>query len=286
MDVELLAVPWDSGQRDVRLGAGPGRLVAAGLVAALGRAGHAVHHRTLDPPAASRQAEIDTTFALMREVARHVRDAAAAGRFPLILSGNCSVAVGAVAGLGPGTAVAWFDAHGDFNTPETSVSGYLDGMALAIVTGRCWRPLAAGVAGFAPVPEDAVCLVGARDLDALEARALADSPIAVLDPPAARAGLPRVLNALRSRAARAYLHLDLDVLDPSIGTVNEFSAAAGLALDEVGAMIGAVGAALPIAGVTLSAYDPGFDADGRVAAAGIGLACAAIAAGATPLSSC
>jgi arginase len=287
MNVELLSVPYDAAERDARMGAGPGRLLDAGLDAALERAGHTVRHRILDPPPAPRRAEIATTFALAHEVARAVRDAAAAGRFPLILSGTCGVAAGVVAGLGRGTAVTWFDAHGDFNTPETTASGFLDGMALAIVAGRCWSQLAAGVVGLVPVPADAICLVGARDLDALERRALDASGVAVLDPAAARARLPAALAALRRRAARAYLHLDLDVLDPAIGAVNEFAAPGGLGLDEVRAMIAAVGRALPIAGATVSAYDPAFDGDGRVATAAVALARDAVAAaGAGPLSSC
>ena len=61
---------------------------------------------------------------------------------PLLLSGDCTAALGAVAGLqrrAGGLAVTWLDAHGDFNTPETTISGYLAGMALAMLTGRAPR---------------------------------------------------------------------------------------------------------------------------------------------------
>ena len=73
--------------------------------------------------------------------------------------------------------MVWFDAHADFNTPETSPSGFLDGMAVAILTGRCWRSLAAQITGFEVVPESRVALVGIRDLDPPEADALAASRV-------------------------------------------------------------------------------------------------------------
>jgi arginase len=70
----------------------------------------------------------------------------------LILSGNCGpAALSAVGTLNPQTTgVVWFDAHGDFNTPNTSASGFLDGMSLAVLTRRCWPALAARFVGFEP----------------------------------------------------------------------------------------------------------------------------------------
>jgi Arginase/agmatinase/formimionoglutamate hydrolase, arginase family len=66
------------------------------------------------------------------------------GDFPSSFQGNCLAAVGVIAGLGPGTGVIWIDAHGDFNTPQTTTSGFLDGMTLAhgdrAVLGRVGTP--------------------------------------------------------------------------------------------------------------------------------------------------
>lgn len=71
---------------------------------------------------------------------------------------------------------------------------------------------------------------------------------------------------------RAYLHLDLDVLDPSEGQANEFAAAGGLSLAELGQAVGTIGRSLPIEAATLSAYDPSYDPDGRIGAAAVALA--------------
>jgi len=150
VQVCLIRVPYDSGNRGVRMGAGPEKLAAA--AERLRSGGFEVTQASVEAPPGFRT-EIGTTFALHRAVAVEVRAALAGAAFPIILSGNCGSAIGALGGAGAGTGLVWFDGHGDFNTPETTESGFLDGMALAIATGRCFRPLAASVSGFAPVPE-------------------------------------------------------------------------------------------------------------------------------------
>ena len=117
MDIQILAVPYDSGHRGLRMGAGPEALLKAGLESALKEQGHAVHVKVAEIPAESWHSEIQTGFELMRMLTGAVSSARAAGKFPIILAGNCNTAVGTVAGLGAATTgVAWFDAHGDFNT--------------------------------------------------------------------------------------------------------------------------------------------------------------------------
>lgn len=129
----------------------------------------------------------------------------------LLLSGDCLSALGMITGLQrryKDITVIWLDAHGDFNTPEISKSGYLAGMSLAMVTGRApeliSRPL-----GLRPVPDDRTLLIGARDLDDDEYDALDASGVrrTVADPEA-------VINALVDlRPTSVYVHLDLDILD-------------------------------------------------------------------------
>jgi arginase len=264
MNVQLLVVPYDSGLRDARLGAGPARLLAAGLESHLRQAGHAVESRLVALSPGRWLPEIGAAFDLARTIARETAAARRRGAFPMVLAGNCITALGTVAGLSPdATAVLWFDAHGDFNTPETSAGGFLDGMALATLAGRCWTELARSIPGFAPVPEEAVCLLGARDLDALEAKALAASAVRHLPPRDVPGGLPLWLAALRP-TAQAYVHLDLDVLDPSEARVNQYSVPGGLATAELEAAISAIGRRLPIAGAALTAYDPEQDHEGKV----------------------
>lgn len=268
-DVRLIAVPWDSGLRAWRMGAGPGRLLESGLADALHAAGHTVSPEHIELPAGVNETEIAATFALAAQLAERVRAARADGALPIVLAGNCASSIGTLSGIdGPAPAIVWLDAHGDLNTPETTRSGMLDGMALSIATGRCWTRMAAAVPGFRPIPPENVCLIGTRDLDRAEAEYLASSPIPVL-----RAAeiddvqLPQVLERLRSRAGTVYLHIDLDVLDPSEGTANVFATPHGLLLPQVLQVIEMMRGRLTIAAVALTAYDPTCDPEARIPAA-------------------
>jgi Arginase family len=162
MDIQLLLIPYDSSQRAWRCGAGPEHLLRAGLPAHLQRQGHVVTaiHIVEDDPAYP-PAEIRTAFELARRLATAVRSARTAGHFPLVLSGNCNTAVGTLSGLTPARrATFWFDAHGDCNTPETTTTGFLDGMGLAMTMGLCWDQLGATVPGFQPVAAEATFSAG------------------------------------------------------------------------------------------------------------------------------
>ncbi len=251
------------------MGRGPDHLVEHGLVTTLRERGHAVQVDRVEVGTARPPAEIRTSFELNRLLAERVADAARAGALSLVLAGNCSTAAGTCAGLGVLEAgVVWFDAHGDFNTPETTVTGFLDGMALALLTGRCWSHVAASIPGFRPVPEEHVVLVGARDFDPPEEAALASSAIRRVHPQAIKShgvadALRPVLTALQARVRRLYVHLDLDVLDPNEARANEFAAPNGLTLAELDTALRLIGAHVPIAAAALTAYDPSHDADGR-----------------------
>lgn len=268
-DVALIVVPWDSARRGERMGAGPERLLAAGLPELLQRLGARVSVHVVDPPEGTWRAEIRTAFELAGGVAEQVRSAREAGRFPLILSGNCGVALGVVAGLGGVAGVLWLDAHGDFNTPQTTTGGFLDGMALATLVGRCWRSLASAVPGFVPVPEDRVLLLGARDLDALEEGALGASAIQRIPAADVDASLVERARGALGGSVRSYLHLDLDVLDPSEGRANEYAAQGGVTLAALTAALGGLRGGATPAAMTISAYDPAHDPEGRIARAAL-----------------
>jgi arginase len=275
MDVQLLAIPYDSGNYRARMGAGPEALLEAGLESALQANGHRVHTKVATLAVDSWHAEIQASFELMRMVSNAVREARESGRLPIVLAGNCNTAVGTLAGLGAGVGVAWFDAHGDFNTPETTTSGFLDGTAVAIVTGRCWKQLAVTIPGFTPIPDERVCLVGTRDVDSLEGRLLAESNVDVIEPGRIRSDLARSLNSIGQHVDSMYVHLDLDVLDAEVAAANNFAVSGGMTIEDVEYALAQIARDFRIAGVTLSAYDPAVDTDGAAARAAIRLICTA-----------
>jgi arginase len=127
----------------------------------------------------------------------------------VVASGDCTTSLAVVAGLqlrGVEPGVIWLDAHGDFNTPRTTRSGYLGGMALALLVGRAGTSFAKTI-GLHAVAEDACALVGVRDLDPAEREALESSAVRRITEIAdlATAPLP---------APPWYVHLDVDVIDP------------------------------------------------------------------------
>jgi arginase len=264
MKITLLLVPYDSGQRNVRMGAGPEHLCASGLKEHLVSRGDSVEMEVIEPVSGSWRAEVQTSFELMRAVAEQVRKTLEAGRFPVVLSGNCNAAIGVIAGLGRGTGVVWLDAHGDFNTPQTTMSGFLDGMTLATATGRCWAEMARNIEGFEPVPDQAVVLLGARDLDPGEETALARSKVVRLSAEAAQIRIQSVLQSLAGEMDQFYLHLDLDALDPSEGRANSYSARGGFSAASLLALLSTIAGELPIKALTIAGYDPSFDKDGTV----------------------
>jgi arginase len=275
--VSVIAVPYDSGQRAIRMGRGPDALLGAGLVERLRHAGASVTSTVLTAPADRFPGEIAVTVALQRQVAEQVAAARRAGAFPLVLSGNCNAAVGTIGGMrsagskDPG--VFWFDAHADANTPETSTSGFVDGMAVAMLTGACWRPLMHSVPGFAAVPASRVVLVGTRDVDLLEEEAVRAAGIRRLATPDLRAELPSTLDAL-AQCDEVYLHVDLDVLDPSEGRANGYAVTGGLTGGMLRDAVMQVRRRCRVGAASLTAYDPACDPEGRVAMLAVELAVA------------
>jgi len=154
-----------------------------------------------------------------KRLAPVVRRAIEAGQFPLVLAGGCDVSKGILSGFDHGhCGVVWFDAHGDFNTPETTISGYLDGMSMAVITGHCYRNYWAQIGNSTPVPERAMLMLGVRDLDPAEKERLDHSAIQVVK---WYEGKPQgdvqvALDRLAQRVPEVYLHIHADSLDPRV----------------------------------------------------------------------
>jgi arginase len=273
-DIRIIAVPYDSGHPGRRMGAGPNHLLENGFSEGLqvgGRKPSVTTVRHEREPTA----EVATAFELQCLVSGRVRRALADGEFPLVLSGNCNTAVGMLSGAGPeGLGLVWFDAHGEFNTPETTTTGFIDGMGLAIAVGHCWKVMARGVIGFSAVPEENVVIAGVRVVDPAEQERLDASEIAVVGADRMEkqglGALARVLDALKTRVGRVYVHLDLDVLDAGkVGKANEFAAEGGPDAEELQVALGMVRERFEVAASGIASYDPIFDADGKVLRAAV-----------------
>jgi len=265
-DIRIIAVPYDSGTPDMRMGAGPQHLLDNGLCASLRPDGQGASTITIrherEPPA-----EVATAFELQDLVSRQVSAAIDQGQLPLVLSGNCNTAaVGSLAGIGPeDLGIVWFDAHGEFNTPETTTTGFIDGMGLAMAVGHCWKEMARGVRGFSPIPEENVVMAWVRAVDVAEQERYDASGVTVVGPNDGRQALADALDDLRSRVGRVYVHLDLDVLDAEkVGRANEYAIRGGMDAGQLEEALGMVRERFTVAAAGIASYDPSFDTDGRV----------------------
>jgi arginase len=268
-DIRIIAAPYDSGHPDRRMGAGPQHLLDNGFVESLRPGGRGVSITTVrherEPPA-----EVATAFELQDLVSRQVRAAVDEGQLPLVLSGNCNTAaIGSLAGAGPESlGIVWFDAHGEFNTPETTTTGFIDGMGLAIAVGHCWKEMVRGVPGFSRIPEENVVMAWVRAVDEAEQERFDGSGVTVVGPDAESQGMRALADALddlRSRVGRVYVHLDLDVLDAAkVGRANEFATSEGMDVGQLEAALGMVRERFAVAAAGIASYDPFFDTDGRV----------------------
>jgi arginase family enzyme len=175
------------------------------------------------------------------EAGGQVDDALDAGRRPLLLAGDCSISLTTLPTVvrhRPDARILWLDAHGDFNSPETTASGYLGGMCLA---GACgvWEP---GL-GMEPVDPARVVQWGVRDLDGGE-RVLLETK-----------GVHLVRDASALAGTEVFLHVDLDVLDPA-DMPARFPAADGASPDRVRRLLEQVAATCTVVGLEVTSIAP------------------------------
>jgi arginase len=282
MNITIIGVPYDLDQPYVGKGEAPDALLDHGLAQRLGALGYTTVLAEMidlpdsDEPVATRIGR------LMTKVGYEVARSRAAGFFPLIVGGDCMVALGAMSGLldPPNTAVAWIDAHGDFNTPETTISGYLGGMPLACAVGRGLADLREQCKLATPVPERNVVLIGARDLDPAEERLLLESSVALVRGPELErnpAALDRALQGIGS-LPQLYLHVDIDVLDPVEAPGVDYPVAGGLRLDALTRIVQATVGLGNIAALAITAVNPEKDIDERTVFAALAVIEAALSA--------
>jgi arginase len=263
-EVSLIYVPFMAGDGAHPVSQAPAHYARAGtedLLAGMGVLGNS--HR-IDIETATGPGGLAASAAVSRVLQKAVRSAVTAGRLPIVLAGSCDAAIGVAAGLDPGPCgLVWVDAHGDFNTPQSSASGFFPGMSLATVTGHCHQQLWTSLGGRPPIPEELVMLAGVRSLSpAAEARRLHNSAIHVVpwEQGTPRGDIAAALDQLASQADQVYLHIDNDAFDPATapGVVDE-PVPGGLSLAQMEDLIHALAARLPITAATIATYTPAND---------------------------
>jgi arginase len=266
----LIEAPFHMGLEDIAVGRGPARFLRAGADNALasnGEPAQVVHVRKRDGTTEGLDAVVD----INRQIRTAAREAIAEGGCPVVLAGNCNSCLGTLGGIeAERVGIVWLDAHGDFNTPATSLSGMLDGMALAAAVGHCHDELRERIGMERPIDANSVLLLGWRDLDPAEPGRLLDAGVvtrAAFDLDGAEA----LLAGLRARADAVYVHIDVDFLDPAESPGANFRSPGGVPLARAEELTAAIARELPVAAIGLSNYNPEFDPAGLTGTAGVRL---------------
>ena len=231
-NISIIGVPMDLGQMRRGVDMGPSAIRYAGIVERLENLGYDIKDLgDIEIGQAERvHNNPDTNLRNLKAVAEasetlagKVNDVIGSGDFPLIFGGDHSIAIGTLAGVSPhyeNLGVIWYDAHGDLNTGDTSPSGNIHGMPLAVSLGIGHEDLTGIGQGSPKIKPENIVIIGARSLDEGERELIKEKGIKVytmheID----RLGMTRVMEEsidyLKGRTDGVHLSLDLDGLDPS-----------------------------------------------------------------------
>ncbi len=232
--IDVIGVPVDLGQGRRGVDMGPSAIRIADLEPRLESLGHKVHDEgdlevmipETQPVGQDRLRYKQPVLAACDALRRAVEASLERGHFPLVLGGDHSIAIGSVSGsanhaaaAGEALGLIWFDAHGDANTPDTTPSGNIHGMSLAVLLGH-GDPDLVGLGGRSPkVQARHAALIGVRDLDPGEREILKSAGVTVytmrdVDERGMRDVVDEAVGVAGDGTAGIHLSFDLDVLDP------------------------------------------------------------------------
>jgi len=266
-DVCLIQVPFHAGDDRHGSSKGPQRLLEAGADRQLASRGIGVTQESAERGAPFR----DTATAAAQvntQVAALVAKALQGRQLPIVVTGSWDTSLGVLTGFEHGSCgVVWLDAHADFNTPESTISGFFPGMSTAVITGHCYRDYWAQIGDNTPLAEDAIVMFGVRDVSPqAERERLQRSAIQVVP---WRDGRPErdilaPLDDLASRVRDVYVHVDFDAFAPEVapGIVDK-PVPGGLSLEDAERIIRATAERFRIRAATLATYTPELDQDDK-----------------------
>lgn len=266
--ITVISSSYHVGFRNRGVGAGPAFIRSLGLIPALKDLGVPVKEVEIEP-VDDFEGEIGRSFELIRRTSTLVSEAHNSNSFPIILSGNCSASVGVAAGYnrssrafqaGGKLGCVWFDAHDDFNTPDTVMSGYFDSQPIAMLAGECWKGLLGTVPGHEPMDlQEKLVHVGMRDVNELERQRVLKAGFDVVwgDEQGRTEFAGRLRGFLDKKdLGPTMVHFDLDSLDISLGSVNKFSAPGGLFEEDLYNCFNAIVQRTRPVSLTVASFDP------------------------------
>jgi len=294
--INVLGVPMDLGADRRGVDMGPSAIRYAGLADELETLGFDCVDRgdlqvprpeqrdpDADEPAGGRAKYLGETRDVCTRLATRVGDVVGRGSFPLVLGGDHSIAIGTVSGVArtQETGVLWFDAHGDFNTPETSPSGNVHGMPLAALLGN-GSFAASEWASSANVSAENVVIVGLRDVDPTERPAIVDSDVTAftmsdIDHRGITDVVEEAIAIATDGVDNLHVSLDLDWLDPTEAPGVGTPVRGGVSYREAHAAMERVAAPeVPLTSMELVEVNPILDEHNRTAELAVEMAASAL----------
>ncbi len=184
-------------------------------------------------------------------LANAVEEICVAGEIPVSIAGDCCAAIPMLAGLRRAVLnplLIWFDAHGDFNTQETSPSGFLGGMPLAMLVGKGEQTLLEAL-DLDPIEEERIILTDGRDLDPSESELVARSALTHLKN-------PLDLMDYTFSDHPLWIHFDTDILDPEDVPAQNYPAPGGIRKDDLREVFQFLAKTGLICGISFSSWAP------------------------------
>ncbi|CAF9924633.1 hypothetical protein IMSHALPRED_006237 [Imshaugia aleurites] len=267
--IALIIAPYHTGIHNHRVGAGPHRILAKGLLDRLHNLGYTFTFKEIDP-VDDFEGEIGRSFEVIRRIASYVSEAVKHGSFPILLAGNCNAEIGVAAAMSgiQDFEVVWFDAHSNMDSPDEATSGYFDGMGVSMLMGESWKALMATVTGHRLVSLDRAIFCGVRDLsDGQRTKLEKSSARVVYGGSASQVDFASGLGVLFDRTAKSscLVHVDLDCLDTSIGLANEYAAPGGLGADELLDCLNVISAKRKPIALMVASFSPDLEGGDQIA---------------------
>lgn len=270
--ITIISSPYHVGVRDHRVGDGPNRILQMGIVERLVSLG--VETTLIEIACVDDfEGEIGRSFELLRRTSDAVRQVRARKSFPLVLSGNCMASVGVACGLGiDDLGFIYLDAHDDMDTPSTNTNGYFDAMGLSILAGKSFQRLAQSIPGFTPMGYRRMIYCGLRDVDESQKNTVKDEGAEVIW------GRPgKIVNFAGDLEERlgskdyspALVHLDLDVLDETLGKVNGYESAGGMEEEDLLKCMDIIPKRAEPVSLTVCSFDPHLGDGDKIATIGV-----------------
>ncbi len=275
MEIRILKLPYNAHGKGKGGAAGPDALVQSGLLEEMRAQGHLVDVGSVEltPAEEASYGGWQRVGLANGHLADLVAEARLQNRFVVGLLSDCNGVLGMLGGLQRSdhpswperVGLVWIDAHGDYNTPETSPSGMLGGMPVAVAAGKALSRLRQASQLKLPLQSPDIIMAGLRDLDPAEREQIEQDGLTTHSETELIAVSPAFRESVTRLAAREdliYVHVDLDILDPEVAPAAGLPSKGGLTGEQLGGVLAWLLAQPKAAALAFVSYRAEDDSDG------------------------